>query len=97
KVTIDLEDPFAKSAFRKVQTGKVKGCSFGFYPIREEIINREDGSIKWRVLEAELLEVSMTAFPAYPQTDISARQRDADTIQQEKIKKTKERLRELLK
>jgi len=97
KVTIDLEDPFAKSAYRKVQTGKVKGCSFGFYPIREETINREDGSIKWRVLEAELLEVSMTAFPAYPQTDISARQRDAESIRQEKLQRAKQRLKGLNK
>lgn len=97
KVTIDLEDPNAKSAYRKVQTGKVKGCSFGFYPKREEVIERDDGSIKWRVLEAELLEVSTTAFPAYPQTDISARQQDAESIKNEKIARTKERLKELLK
>ena len=36
KVTLDLEDPEAKSAYRKVQTGKVRGCSFGFYVEEEE-------------------------------------------------------------
>ncbi|MNW36749.1 Caudovirus prohead protease [compost metagenome] len=97
KVTIDLEDPNAKSAYRKVQTGKVKGCSFGFYPIREECIERDDGSIKWRVLEAELFEVSTTAFPAYTQTDISARQRDAESIKNEKLIKMKQQLKEMLK
>ncbi|QRG66937.1 HK97 family phage prohead protease [Brevibacillus choshinensis] len=97
RVTIDLEDPNAKSAYRKVQTGKVKGCSFGFYPTREEVIEKQDGSVKWRVLEAELLEVSTTAFPAYPQTDVSARQRDAESIKKEKVAKTKQRLREMLK
>ena len=93
RVTIDLEDPNAKSAYRKVQTGKVKGCSFGFYPTREETINREDGSIKWRILEADLLEVSITAFPAYPQTDVSARKRDAETLEQEKIQKRKQEMK----
>ncbi|MEI7027149.1 HK97 family phage prohead protease [Paenibacillus sp. y28] len=97
KVTIDLEDPNAKSAYRKVQTGKVRGCSFGFYPTHEERIDRGDGAVKWRVLEAELLEVSTTAFPAYMQTDISARQRDAESIKSEKVAKTKQRLKEMLK
>lgn len=97
RVVLDLEDPFAKSAFRKVQTGKVRGCSFGFYPVREEIINKEDGSIKWRILEAELLEVSITAFPAYPQTDISARQKDAERIKKEKLEQRKKQILERMK
>lgn len=97
RVVLDLEDPFAKSAFRKVQSGKVRGCSFGFYPVREETINKEDGSIKWRILEAELLEVSITAFPAYPQTDISARQKDAERIKKEKLEQRKKRILERMK
>lgn len=92
KVTLDLEDPVAKSAYRKVQTGKVKGCSFGFYPTREEHINLDDGSIKWRILEAELFEVSITAFPAYPQTDISARKKDMETIKRQKLEQRKKAL-----
>lgn len=97
KVTLDLEDPFAKSAFRKVQTGKVKGCSFGFYPKREEVIEQEDGSIKWRVEDAELIEVSITAFPAYEDTDISARQKDAEKIRKQKLEQRKKQLKEMLK
>lgn len=97
RVTIDLEDPNAKSAYRKVQTGKVKGCSFGFIPIREEPITKSDGTVKWRILEAELLEVSITAFPAYPQTDIAARKRDADSLKREKLERHKQRLKEMLK
>lgn len=97
RVVLDLEDPFAKSAFRKVQSGKVRGCSFGFYPVREETINKEDGSIKWRILEAELLEVSITAFPAYPQTDIAARKKDIESIKKQKIEHRKNKLREMLK
>ena len=97
RVVLDLEDPFAKSAFRKVQSGKVRGCSFGFYPVREETINKEDGSIKWRILEAELLEVSITAFPAYPQTDISARQKDAERIKKEKFEQRKKQILERMK
>lgn len=96
KVKLDLEDPFAKSAFRKVSTGKVKGCSFGFNIINEEIENRDDGTVKFILREADMKEVSITAFPAYPTTEISARKQDIkqhEKRQQEVIKnKLKERL-----
>lgn len=97
RVKIDLEDPFAKSAYRKVQTGKVRGCSFGFYPTTEEIIEREDGSVKWRVKDADLLEVSITAFPAYPQTEVAARQKDVDKIKKLKFEQRKAQLKEKMK
>jgi len=93
-VTIDMEDPNAKSAYRKVQTGKVRGCSFGFYPTKEERVENDDGTMKWRITEAELLEVSITAFPAYPQTDISARRKDIDTMKKQKLEQRKKQLKE---
>lgn len=97
RVVIDLEDPNAKSAYRKVQTGKVRGCSFGFYPTKEERIEREDGATKWRITEADLLEVSITAFPAYPQTDIAARKRDAESMKKQKLEQRKRALKEKMK
>ncbi|WP_100655170.1 HK97 family phage prohead protease, partial [Bacillus cereus] len=96
KAIIDLEDPNAKSAYRKVQTGKVRGCSFGFYPTKEEQITRDDGTMKWRITEAELHEVSITAFPAYPQTDIMARQKDVEVIKKQRLEQRKKQLRERL-
>lgn len=97
QVKIDLEDPFAKSAYRKVQTGKVRGCSFGFYPITEEYTEREDGSSKWIVKDADLLEVSITAFPAYPQTEVAARQKDVEKIKKQKLEQRKAELKEKMK
>lgn len=97
RVKVDLEDPFAKSAYRKVQTGKVRGCSFGFYPITEEIMEREDGSFKWRVKDADLLEVSITAFPAYPQTEVAARQKDVEKMKKQKFEQRKAQLKEKMK
>jgi len=96
RVKVDLEDPFAKSAYRKVQTGKVRGCSFGFYPITEEYTEREDGSSKWIVKDADLLEVSITAFPAYPQTEIAARQKDVESMKKQKLEQRKRALKEKL-
>lgn len=97
RAIIDLEDPNAKSAYRKVETGKVRGCSFGFYPTKEERIEREDGTTKWRITEAELLEVSITAFPAYPQTDIAARKKDVESIKKKKLEQRKKALLERMK
>lgn len=96
-VKIDVEDPFAKSALRKVQTGKVRGCSFGFYPKDEERILNDDGTTTYRVKDAELHEVSITAFPAYPQTEIAARQRDVETIKKQKLEQRKAELKERFK
>lgn len=97
RVKVDLEDPFAKSAYRKVQKGKVKGCSFGFVPLKEDIEHREDGTLKWIVREADTMEVSITAFPAYPQTEVAARQRDVEAIKKEKFEQRKRNLKERLK
>lgn len=96
RVIIDLEDPNAKSAYRKVETGKVRGCSFGFYTTKEERIERDDGTTKWRITEAELIEVSITAFPAYPQTDIAARQKDVEAMKKQKFEQRKKQLKERL-
>ncbi|MGD7051428.1 HK97 family phage prohead protease [Sutcliffiella horikoshii] len=94
RAKIDLEDPIAKSAYRKVQTGKVRGCSFGFFPTKEEQITREDGTFKFRITEAELLEVSTTVFPAYPQTEIASRRKDVDAIKNQKFEQRKKQLKE---
>lgn len=96
KVKIDLEDPIAKSAYRKVQTGKVRGCSFGFYPIKEETINLDNGITKFRVVDAELIEVSTTVFPAYNQTEIAARKKDIEAIKKQKLDQRKQQLKERL-
>lgn len=95
KVKVDLEDPNAKSAYRKVQTGKVKGCSFGFRVNAETKVNRDNKTV-FRILEAELLEVSITGFPAYPQTDISARRKDVENMKREKLESRKKQLKERL-
>lgn len=96
RVRVDLEDPFAKSAYRKVQTGKVRGCSFGFVPLKEDVEYREDGTMKWIVKEADTHEVSITAFPAYPQTAVAARQRDVEAIKKQKFEQRKQKLKERL-
>lgn len=97
RVKIDLEDPFAKSALRKVETGKVRGCSFGFYPRSEKETLNDDNTYTYRVEDADLLEVSITAFPAYPQTEIAARQKDVEAMKKQKLEQRKKALLERMK
>lgn len=73
---VNENDSAAMDAYARVQRGDVSGCSYGYYPTREECVQRDDGSVLWRVLEADVIEMSVCPFPAYPQTEIQARKKD---------------------
>lgn len=61
-------------ALALVQRGDVTGASFGF---RTKLDNwRQDAGVMVReLLDIEVLEISLTAFPAYRETDVSVAQR----------------------
>lgn len=46
----------------------------------EETEVHEDGSVHWTIKKVELYEVSVCTFPAYEETSVNARKKDADTI-----------------
>lgn len=89
RVKINPEDKQALDIYARVQRGDICGCSFGFNPIREETENRADGTVKWKIIEADTREVSICTFPAYPQTEIEARQQYAEQKDKENMKKRK--------
>lgn len=61
-------------ALALVQRGDVTGASFGFKTKRDAW--RQDAGVMVReLLDIEVLEISLTAFPAYQQTDVSIAQR----------------------
>lgn len=69
----DTED--GKTAATLVSRGDVKGMSFGFRVTHDEW--DETGDIPVRTIKAlELYEVTVTAFPAYPDTSIGMRSLD---------------------
>ena len=80
-IIINKEDPQAIGAYARVQRGDVVGCSFGFIPIKINTEERDDGSYLDTILELEIFEVSPCTFPAYPQTEIAARQKDFESQQ----------------
>lgn len=96
-VIINKEDPQAIGAYARVQRGDVIGCSFGFIPIKIDTEERDDGSYLDTILELEIFEVSPCTFPAYPQTEIAARQKDFESQQRanrEALDKRKKEIKE---
>ena len=96
-IIINKEDPQAIGAYARVQRGDVVGCSFGFIPIKIDTEERADGSYLDNILELEIFEVSPCTFPAYPQTEIAARQKDFESQQRanrEALDKRKKEIKE---
>ncbi|KIC77877.1 HK97 family phage prohead protease [Streptococcus constellatus] len=99
-IIINKDDPQAVGAYARVQRGDVIGCSFGFYPIKINTEERDDGSYLDTILELEIFEVSPCTFPAYPQTEIAARQQDFESqrrAKRETLDKRKKEIKEKFK
>lgn len=59
--------------YESIKRGDVDGVSFGFQKISDEIEEPDDDLMLRTVTKAKLLEVSAVAFPAYPDSQVSAR------------------------
>lgn len=79
-IDINPNDRDAMNLYERVKRGDVDQCSFGFEIKSEETDIRDDGSIHWTITDVNLFEVSCCTFPAYKETNISAREHDRDAI-----------------
>ena len=74
---LDLPDTQAgKDAYESVKRGDVDGVSFGMVVTKDKWTTekRDDETIyKRTILEAELWELSLVAFPAYPANEVACR------------------------
>jgi len=72
---LDLPDTQAgRDAFTLIKRGDVTGMSFGFATKKDAWERGIEGSPAIRTLmDVDLFEVSPTAFPAYPQTNVGVR------------------------
>ena len=84
-ITINPNDQDAMNLYARVQRKDVDQCSFGFNILDEESEKREDGSIHWTIKKVQLFEVSCCTFPAYKETNISARKDDAALIRKREL------------
>ncbi|WP_270599514.1 HK97 family phage prohead protease [Clostridium baratii] len=84
---------YANDIAELVKSGDLEGCSFGFWVTDDEWTYTED-KVDLRIIkEVELIEVTITPFPAYLDSEASCRSFE---LHNEELKKTKE-LRELEK
>lgn len=79
-IDINSDDSDAMNLYARVKRHDVDQCSFGFDILDEETEVHEDGSVHWTIKKVELYEVSVCTFPAYEETSVNARKKDADTI-----------------
>ena len=73
EATVDTRDPEALSAAVKVERGDTPGLSVGFYIVSERWDDLDGDYPSRTVLEAELIEVSIVAHPAYTSTHVGLR------------------------
>lgn len=94
RIEINPNDSDAMNLYARVQRGDVSQCSIGFEIIREETEFRADGGIHWTIQELDLWEVSCCTFPAYTETNISARAKDRDDVRARKMKAWQAKMKE---
>ena len=89
-IRINPNDSDAINTYERVKRGDVDQCSFGFNIIDEETEFRDDGSVHWTIREVELFEVSVCTFPAYKETNVSAREAQRDALRADRLKDWKD-------
>lgn len=96
RVAINNDDPQALSIYARVQRGDVSQASFGFTINDFDLEHRASGDYS-TLTDINLYEVSVVAFPAYPSTQISAREADIAKLKRERFDEQKTKLIKELK
>lgn len=96
-IDINPNDTDAMNLYERVKRGDVDQCSFGFAILSEETDFRDDGSVHWTIKEVELYEVSPCTFPAYEETNISARAKEREDLLKRKNEAWKDAILKKLK
>ena len=96
RVKVNPKDSDAVNTYERVKRGDVDQCSIGFMIRSEETDFGDDGSIHWTITDVELIEVSVCTFPAYEETGVTARHRDADELKKRANEAWKLQMRERL-
>ena len=97
KININPKDADAMNLYERVKRGDVDQCSFGFEIVGEETDFRDDGSVHWTITDVNLFEVSACTFPAYQETNISARSAERNTLRSRELAAWKSKLKGVLK
>lgn len=96
-VQINPNDSAAMDLYERVKRGDVDGCSIGFDIAEEETEFRDNGEIHWTIKKVmPLYEVSACTFPAYEDTNVSARSAQVEEIRKRESEAWREKLKERL-
>lgn len=95
-IKINPNDTDAVNLYERVKRGDVDQCSFGFNILNEETDFRDDGTVKWRLKEVDLHEVSIVTFPAYSDTGVQARKQEIKQHEKRMLEQRKNELKERL-
>ncbi|MFJ7831793.1 HK97 family phage prohead protease [Peribacillus sp. NPDC097284] len=80
-------------AYETIKRGDVDGVSFGFRMRKEEWDESDPDNVTRTVTQADLFEISPVGFPAYPDSQVSARSDDPYKVyQDEKNKELRKQL-----
>lgn len=96
RVKINPKDTDAMNTYERVKRGDVDQCSIGFIIRKEETDFSDAGDIHWTIKDVELFEVSVCTFPAYEETGVSARHKDAEELQKRATEAWKLRMKDRL-
>lgn len=97
KISINPNDRDAMNLYERVKRGDVDQCSFGFDLREQDTEILENGDVHWTIRDLDLFEVSCCTFPAYEQTNISARSKERDEIREKTISAWREKMKGVLK
>lgn len=78
-IHVNPDDPDAMAAYQRVKRGDVSQCSFGFNILSRDFDYSGTDTII-TLTDVELWEVSVCTFPAYSETEITARSKDRDAV-----------------
>lgn len=96
EVKVNQKDQDAMNLYERVKRGDVNQCSFGFEILDEEFEERGT-EVHWTIKKVKLYEVSVVTFPAYDETEVSARKQDYKVIQKRKHEAWKDQALKKLK
>lgn len=85
RVEVNEADSDATNVYARIMRGDVDQCSFGFEILDEDSDYHNDGSVHWTIRRVKLYEVSVCTFPAYKETNVSARKTDYSNIKKRRI------------
>lgn len=91
EVRINRNDQDAMNLYERVKRGDVDQCSFGFEILDEEFEDRGE-SVHWTIKKVKLYEVSVVTFPAYTDTEVSARKEQLTEIKKREAALWRERM-----